>query len=227
MIELKRICKTYRTGKTQTVKAADNIDLRIENGDVTAIVGTSGAGKSTLLKIIGLVERADSGEYLLDGKDIAKCSDAEASRLRNRKISFVMQDFALINQFTVFENIELPLLLSKEKNTAKKRREMVENALSAVGIQDLAKRPVCELSGGQKQRAAIARALVNNSDVILADEPTGALDSKTSSEIMSTLLELNEKGKTIIIVTHDPKIASLCRRVVTISDGCLNCLKAP
>ncbi len=219
MIELKKICKTYHTGKTQTVKAADNVDLRIENGDVIAIVGTSGAGKSTLLKIIGLVERADSGEYLLDGKDIAKCSDGEAARIRNSKISFVMQDFALINQFTVLENTELPLLLSREKNTAKKRREMVENALSAVGIRELAKRPVCELSGGQKQRAAIARALVNNSDVILADEPTGALDSKTSSEVMSTLLELNEKGKTIIIVTHDPKIASLCRRVVTISDG--------
>ncbi len=221
MIELKNICKTYRTGKTQTVKAADNVDLRIEDGDVIAIVGTSGAGKSTLLKIIGLVERADSGEYLLDGKDIAKCSDMEAARIRNSKISFVMQDFALINQFTVLENTELPLLLSKEKITAKKRRKMAENALSTVGIRELVKRPVSELSGGQKQRVAIARSLVNNSDVILADEPTGALDSKTSSEIMTTLLELNKKGKTIIIVTHDPKIAALCRRVVTISDGCL------
>lgn len=221
MIELKKICKTYRAGKTQKIKAADNVDLTIENGDVVAIVGTSGAGKSTLLKIIGLVEYADSGEYLLDGKDIAKCSDKEAAQLRNSKVSFVMQDFALINQFTVSENTELPLLLSTEKLSAKKRREQIENALSSVGILELAKRPISELSGGQKQRVAIARALVNNADIILADEPTGALDSKTSSEIMNTLLKLNEKGKTIIIVTHDPKIAALCKRVVTISDGCL------
>lgn len=221
MIELKNICKTYHSGKAQTIKAADNINLKIENGDVMAIVGTSGAGKSTLLKIIGLVERADSGEYLLDGKNIAKCSDKEAARLRNCKISFVMQDFALINRFTVSENTELPLLLSSERLSAKKRREQIENALSSVGISELAKRPISELSGGQKQRAAIARALVNNADVILADEPTGALDSKTSSEIMDTLLRLNEKGKTIIIVTHDLKIAALCKRVVTISDGCL------
>lgn len=221
MIELKNICKTYHSGKSQKIKAADNVDLKIENGDVIAIVGTSGAGKSTLLKIIGLVERADSGNYLLDGKDIAKCSDREAARLRNCKISFVMQDFALINQFTVAENTELPLLLSREKTSAKKRREQVENALNSVGILELAKRPISELSGGQKQRAAIARALVNNADVILADEPTGALDSKTSAEIMDTLLKLNENGKTIIIVTHDPQIAKLCRRVVSISDGCL------
>lgn len=221
MVELKNICKTYHSGKAQMIKAADNINLKIENGDVMAIVGTSGAGKSTLLKIIGLVERADNGEYLLDGKDIAKCSDREAARLRNCKISFVMQDFALINQFTVSENTELPLLLSTERLSAKKRREQIENALSSVGILELAKRPISELSGGQKQRVAIARALVNNADVILADEPTGALDSKTSSEIMDTLLKLNEKGKTIIIVTHDSKIAALCKRVVTISDGCL------
>ena len=199
MIELKNICKTFSSGKTQKIKAADSINLRIENGDVMAIVGTSGAGKSTLLKIIGLVERADSGEYFLDGKNIAKCSDKEAAKLRNGKVSFVMQDFALINQFTVSENTELPLLLSNEKISAKKRREQVEKALSSVGILELSKRSISELSG----------------------EPTGALDSNTSTEIMNTLLDLNEKGKTIIIVTHDPKIAALCRRVVTISDGCL------
>lgn len=219
MIELRNISKTFRAGKTQEIRAADHVNLQINDGDLTAIVGTSGAGKSTLLKIIGLVERADSGEYLLDGKNIAKCSDKEAARLRNSKVSFVMQDFALINQFTVMENTELPLLLSAEKISTRKRCELVKNALSAVGIYDLAKRPIYELSGGQKQRVAIARALVNNSDIILADEPTGALDSKTSSEIMNTLLELNKKGKTLIIVTHDPKIAQLCRKVVTISDG--------
>lgn len=222
MIELKNICKTFSVGKTQKIKAADNVNLRIEDGDMTAIVGTSGAGKSTLLKIIGLVERADSGEYLLNGKDVAKCSDSESAQLRNSKISFVMQDFALINQFTVLENTELPLLLSRKKVSAKKRRELVENALDCVGIRELIKRPISELSGGQKQRAAIARALVTDPEIILADEPTGALDSKTSSEIMDMLSNLNQGGKAIIIVTHDPKIAARCKRVVTISDGCLS-----
>ena len=219
MIELKGVCKTYHIGKTQKIKAADNVDLLIKDGDMTAIVGTSGAGKSTLLKLIGLVERADSGEYLLDGKDIAKCSDKDAALLRNNKISFIMQDFALITQFTVQENVELPLLLCKKKSSLRKCREAAKSALNSVGISELANRPVFELSGGQKQRVAIARALVNNADIFLADEPTGALDSKTGTEIIGLLEKLNAAGTTVIIVTHDMNIARRCQNIITVSDG--------
>lgn len=219
MIELRAVNKTYHIGKTQKIKAADNVDLFIKDGDMLAIVGASGAGKSTLLKLLGLVERADSGEYLLNGKDIAKCSDKEAALIRNNKISFIMQDFALISQFTVQENVELPLLLSEKKVSVKKCREAAKAALNSVGILDLANRPVFELSGGQRQRVAIARALINHTDIILADEPTGALDSKTTADIIDILLDLNKDGKTVIIVTHDMRIAKRCDRIIEISDG--------
>ena len=219
MIELKGITKTYKFGESQTINALNNVSLTIPKGEMTALIGASGAGKSTLLKIIGLVERADSGSYLLDRVNVTNCSDKRAAELRANRISFVMQDFALINQFTVYENTELPLLLNLEKLSKSQRKKHIMLVLETVGIANLANRQISKLSGGQKQRAAIARALAANTDIILADEPTGALDSKTSGEIISLLNRVNESGKTVTIVTHDKKVASRCGRVIEISDG--------
>lgn len=219
MIEFKDITKTYKFGDAQSVKALDNVSLTIPKGEMTALIGTSGAGKSTLLKIIGLVERADSGEYLLNNVNVTNCSDKSAAKYRADRISFVMQDFALINQFTVYENVQLPLLLNSEKPSKKERKKRIMQVLETVGIADLADRLISKLSGGQKQRAAIARALAADTDIILADEPTGALDSKTSGEIISLLKRVNESGKTVIIVTHDKNVAAQCGRIIEISDG--------
>lgn len=219
MIEFKDITKTYKFGDAQAVKALNNVSLTISKGEMTALIGTSGAGKSTLLKIIGLVERADSGEYLLDNVNVTNCSDKSAAKLRADRISFVMQDFALINQFTVYENAQLPLLLNSEKLSKQERKKRIMQVLETVGIADLADRLISKLSGGQKQRAAIARALAADTDIILADEPTGALDSKTSGEIISLLKSVNESGKTVIIVTHDKNVAAQCGRIIEISDG--------
>lgn len=219
MIEFKEITKTYKIGDSQKLTAVDSANLKIESGELVALVGASGAGKSTVLKIIGLVERADKGEYLLDGENVAKCSDGKAAQLRANRIAFIMQDFALISQFTVYENVELPLLLNSEKLSASKRKKRVKSVLETVGISELADRKVSKLSGGQKQRAAIARALAANADIILADEPTGALDSVTGGEIIKLLKKVNEKGVTVIIVTHDKNIAEQCGRIIEISDG--------
>ncbi len=218
MIKLNNICKTYHAGG-QPIKAADGISLEIADGEMVAVIGASGAGKSTVLKIIGLTEKPESGEYILDGKNVAECSDKLSALLRNEKISFIMQDFALINQFTVMENAELPLLLAKKKMPARLRRKKAEEALSTVGISELKNRKISELSGGQKQRVAVARALVSDADIILADEPTGALDSKTGAGIIELLRSLNEKGTTVMIVTHDMNIAAQCKRVIEIKDG--------
>lgn len=219
MIEFKNITKTYKTGDSQKLIALNNISLTINDGSMTAIIGASGAGKSTLLKIIGLCERADSGKYYLDKKEITNCRDKNAAKLRCDKIAFIMQDFALIGQFTVYENTELPLLLSSEKISKNKRREKIYAVLESLGISDLVNRKVTKLSGGQKQRVAIARALVSGADIILADEPTGALDSNTGVEIIKLLKAVNKSGKTIIIVTHDMNIAKECDRIIEISDG--------
>lgn len=219
MIELQNITKAYKTSDTQKLYAINNISLTINDGSMAAIIGASGAGKSTLLKIIGLTERADGGKYFLDGKDIANCSDKAAAQLRGNKIAFVMQDFALVSQFTVYENAELPLLLNSKKLSAKERKNRIMPVLEKLGISDMAQRKVTQLSGGQKQRAAIARALASSADIILADEPTGALDSNTSAEIMGLLKSVNKSGKTIIIVTHDMQVANQCDRIIEISDG--------
>lgn len=219
MIEFKDITKTYKFGESQKINALNNVSLTIRKGEMIALIGTSGAGKSTLLKIIGLVERADSGSYLLDEINVTNCSDKHAAELRSNRISFVMQDFALINQFTVYENTELPLLLNSENLSKSQRKKRIISVLETIGIANLANRQISKLSGGQKQRTAIARALAANTDIILADEPTGALDSKTSEEIISLLKRVNESGKTVIIVTHDKDVASQCRRIIEISDG--------
>lgn len=217
MIQVKNVSKTFNKGKTNAFKALDNVSISIEKGELTAIVGTSGAGKSTLLHILACIDDYDNGEYYIDDVLVKNISEKKLAAIRNVKIGMVMQDFALIDDFTAVQNVMLPLDFSKEKNSNKKEKAM--NALKSVGMEKLANNLSNKLSGGQKQRIAIARAIVNNPSVILADEPTGALDSKTAADIMELFKKLNKNGKTIIIVTHDKKIAEQCERIIEISDG--------
>ncbi|WP_044975107.1 ABC transporter ATP-binding protein [Ruminococcus sp. HUN007] len=216
MIELKNINKTYFLGKSNEHKVLNNIDLKISDGELVAIIGKSGAGKTTLLNIIACIDNFESGIYKLDEKEVEHCNDSIACEIRN-KIGVVMQDFALIDEFSGFENVILPLDFSPKIVSGKKQKVM--NALKSVGMDMIAEQKVSQLSGGQKQRIAIARAIVNEPSIILADEPTGALDTVTSSEIISLLFDLNQKGITLIIVTHDMKIAEQCNRIIEISDG--------
>lgn len=217
VLNLKNIVKIYNNGKSNACEALKNINLNIERGDLMAIIGESGSGKSTLLHILGCLDSPTSGELYFDDDKVNFNNTKKLANYRSTRIGFVLQDFGLILGETALENVCVPLLFSK--TPLSKMKKQASDSLNLLGIGKLANKRVNQLSGGQKQRVAIARALVNNPDIILADEPTGALDSKISSEIVNTLLELNEKGKTVIIVTHDPKIATLCRRVVTISDG--------
>lgn len=217
ILSLKNIGKVYNKDKQNSCEALKNVDLEIERGELTAIVGESGSGKSTLLHILGCLDAPTSGEMYFGGKKVSFGSAKSLADYRNRKIGFVLQDFGLILGETALENVCVPLLFAKVPFG--KMRSMARRSLDTLGIGALANKRVNQLSRGQKQRVAIARALVNDPGIILADEPTGALDSKTSSEIVSTLLELNGNGKTVVIVTHDPKIAAQCGRVVTISDG--------
>lgn len=194
------------------------IDLSIEEGEMVAIIGKSGAGKSTLLHILAAIDSYDKGSYLVDGVSVGDLKEKDRARFRNQKIGIVMQDYALIDEYTIEENVQIPLIFGKVKGNDV-RREKIMTALKNVGLDELAKKPVRQLSGGQKQRVAIARALVNNPAFLLADEPTGALDSKTSGEIMDVFEKLNQGGKTVIIVTHDMEVAARCGRVIEISDG--------
>ncbi|MDE6731329.1 MAG: ABC transporter ATP-binding protein [Oscillospiraceae bacterium] len=220
ILTLRNIGKIYNPGKPNSCEALRGVDLDIERGDLIAIIGESGSGKSTLLHILGCLDQPTSGEMSFGGARVNFRSAKKLAAYRNGKIGFVLQDFGLILGETAVENVCVPLLFSKTPFTKMKSR--ARTALDTLNIGKLANKRVNQLSGGQKQRVAIARALVNDPEIILADEPTGALDSKTSSEIVNTLLDLNEKGKTVIIVTHDPKIAAQCRRVVTITDGALS-----
>lgn len=213
MIELKNISKQYHKGPM----ILNNINLCIQDADYVALIGPSGAGKTTLMNIIGCLDHATEGEYFLDGNDVSGYSEKEKARLRNEKFGFVVQDFALINEMTVYRNVTLPLRYSKKK--FKKEKSSIHNLLSNLKIEDKKETKVDELSGGQRQRVAIARALVNSPDIILADEPTGALDQKTGEEVMQIFSDLNQQGKTIVIVTHDPNIAAKCNRIIKIVDG--------
>ena len=218
MIEIKNLVKIYNKGKTNEFCALKGIDLSIEEGEMVAIIGKSGAGKSTLLHILAAIDSYDKGSYLVDGVSVGDLKEKERARFRNQKIGIVMQDYALIDEYTIEENVQIPLIFGKVKGNDV-RREKIMTALENVGLAELAKKPVRQLSGGQKQRVAIARALVNNPAFLLADEPTGALDSKTSGEIMDVFEKLNQGGKTVIIVTHDMEVAARCGRVIESSDG--------
>ena len=206
MIQIKNLVKIYNKGKTNEFCALKGIDLSIEEGEMVAIIGKSGAGKSTLLHILAAIDSYDKGSYLVDGVSVGDLKEKQRARFRNQKIGIVMQDYALIDEYTIEENVQIPLIFGKVKGNDV-RREKIMTALENVGLAELAKKPVRQLSGGQKQRVAIARALVNNPAFLLADEPTGALDSKTSGEIMDVFEKLNQGGKTVIIVTHDMEVA--------------------
>lgn len=217
MVVLEDISKSYHYGKKNEIKALVDITLTIDKGELVAITGPSGAGKSTLLHLIGCIDKADSGHYSIDGICISKLKDRMLSRIRNEKVGIVLQDFALIDEYTALENVMIPLYFSKKKRRDRKR--LAIEAMRSVGIESIKEQLASELSGGQKQRVAIARSIVNGPDIILADEPTGALDSATSLEIIDLLADLNKQGKTIIIVTHDPLVSNACKRQIHIHDG--------
>lgn len=217
MIELKNITKDYQVGDT-VYHALKGINMVVEDGELMAIMGTSGAGKSTLMNIIGLLDNATTGLYKLDNRDVSTLSDDERSVIRNLKIGFVFQSFFLLPRLNALSNVELPLMYRGTKPKERKDRALM--ALERVGMKDFVYRKPNELSGGQMQRVAIARALAAKPAVILADEPTGALDSKTGQDVMDLFRRLNKQGKvTIIIVTHDPGVAAQCERTVHVKDG--------
>lgn len=215
IINMKNINKTYKMGSGE-YKALENINLIIYEGEYVAIVGPSGAGKSTLMNIIGCLDTPSSGEYDLDGMN-TKCSDAKLAEIRNKKIGFIFQNYNLLPKLNVLENVELPLEYQGLSNSAIKENSFT--AIEKVGLTGHIKHKPGELSGGQKQRVAIARALVTKPKMILADEPTGALDSKTGKEVLKMINELNSEGNTIVIITHDMSIAKQAKRIVTVMDG--------
>jgi len=215
MITLEGVTKTYRLGKVE-VNALRGVDLHVETGEFVAIMGASGSGKSTLMNIIGCLDVPTSGRYLLDGTDVAKLDDDRLAKIRNRKIGFVFQSFNLIPRTTALHNVEMPLIYAGDSGRTSRARD----ALGAVGLADRIHHQPTELSGGQQQRAAIARALVTNPAILLADEPTGNLDSSSSVEIMKLLARLNtEQSRTIVLITHERDIAQFARRVVELKDG--------
>jgi len=216
MIELRKISRHFSVGNI-TTKAIDNVSLKIESGELVAIVGTSGSGKSTLMHILGCLDTEYDGEYILDCENIKKMSKSKTARIRNNKIGFIFQKYHLIPELSVYENVELPLIYANILSDERKKH--VEFALERVGLLSKAKNLPNQLSGGQQQRVSIARALINNPSIILADEPTGALDSKTGKEIMQLIKSLNDLHKTIILVTHDMDLAQEMSRIITLSDG--------
>lgn len=216
LIEMQNLVKQYQMG-SQILKALNNVSINVYTGDMLAIVGASGSGKTTLMNIIGLLDNADLGEYLLCGKNVALLTENELANLRNQRIGFVFQQFNLLPRLTALQNVMLPLHC--RKISSKDMLNQATLALNEVGVGGFLTHRPSELSGGQQQRVAIARALVGTPDVILADEPTGALDSKTGLEIMSLFRALNAIGRTIIIVTHDERVAAMCQRKITLADG--------
>lgn len=216
IINITNLHKTYGSRESE-VKALRGLTLSVDKGDMIAIMGPSGSGKSTLLNIIGCIDRQTGGDYFLHDRLINTFNDREMAELRNKIFGFVVQDFALIERYSVYKNVMIPLTYSKKQ--IKSKRDKIENILSQLGILEKKNAMALNLSMGQRQRVAIARAIVNDPDIILADEPTGALDSDTGGEIMNILKKLNEDGKTIIIVTHEPKVVSYCQQIVRIKDG--------
>lgn len=216
MIEIHNACKTFIMGDEE-IKAIDNIDFVVKKGEFVSIVGPSGSGKSTLMNTLGLLDILDSGDYILDGVNVEKLKDNELAVLRNKKIGFIFQNFNLLTKLNAVENVEVPLMY--KGISSKESREIALEYLKKVGLEGREDHLPSQLSGGQQQRVAIARALVCNPEVILADEPTGALDSKTGVEVMDNLTKLNNDGQTIILITHDMNIAKRAKRIVRIADG--------
>jgi putative ABC transport system ATP-binding protein len=217
LIELDNVAKVYQVGETE-VNALKNVTYTIHQGDLLAIKGPSGSGKSTLMNIIGCLDKPSSGRYLLDGKEVSTYDRNQLAEIRNKKIGFVFQNFNLLARTSALENTELPLLYTNIN--AKKAREMALRSLEIVGLKGREHHKTNQISGGEKQRVAIARALVNSPSVILADEPTGNLDTRTGNEIMKIFTDLNEKeGITIILVTHDPEVSSVAKKVIYLRDG--------
>lgn len=216
MISLKNIEKIYRTSTIETL-ALNNINLDIKRGEFVSIMGPSGCGKSTLLNIIGLLDEPSKGKIEIDNQTVERYKDLELARLRNQKIGFIFQSFHLINDLSVIDNVEIPLLYRPSTN--KKRQELAKEALEKVGLSNRMKHFPSQLSGGQKQRVAIARAIVGKPEIILADEPTGNLDSAMGNEILNILLQLNAEGSTIIMVTHDENMAKRTHRLIRLFDG--------
>jgi putative ABC transport system ATP-binding protein len=214
MIQLESVVKTYRLGNT-TIRALDCVTLTVEQAELVAITGASGSGKSTLMNIIGCLDHVDSGRYSLMGEDVSKFPKNRLAEVRNRRIGFVFQTFNLLPRMSALENVELPLLYAGERE-AKKRAGA---ALDAVGLSDRMHHEPNQLSGGERQRVAIARAIVTDPAIILADEPTGNVDSKTSEEIMLLFETLNSQGRTILVVTHEPDVARHCKRRIHLRDG--------
>lgn len=217
MIRINNLTKIYNKGKANEFKALDKINLEIVDGEMVAIIGKSGAGKSTLLHILACIDGYEDGEYYIDNILIKNLNERQLAEIRNNKMGLIMQDFALCNGYTCIENVMLPLYFRKKK--PHNIMELSYQALNSVGLKQYVNKSVNNLSGGQKQRTAIARIIAQNPSVILADEPTGALDKKNSEEVISQFEKLNHNGHTVIIVTHDLEIASRCGRIIKISDG--------
>lgn len=219
LMVLQDVTKTFVSRGSPRVNVLNGVSLQVEEGEMLAICGASGSGKSTLLNIIGCLDNPTSGFYWLDGVDMTHANNTDLARARNKTFGFVMQQFSLVEEDRVLENVCIPLLFAKRSRSLSSIEHQAMEQLEQFGIDALAKKPVLTLSGGEKQRVAIARALVNQPKIILADEPTGALDKQNSTIVMETLQSLHKIGKTIIIVTHDNHIARYCNRCVTISDG--------
>jgi putative ABC transport system ATP-binding protein len=216
ILELRSISKIYRMGEIE-VRALRSVDFIVRAGEFVAIMGASGSGKSTMLNLIGTLDRPSEGEYLLDGEPVQNLDEYELAALRNKKIGFVFQSFNLLARDNALENVELPMVYAGESRSV--RRKKAERALERVGLADRMDHLPNQLSGGQQQRVSIARAIVNEPLLLLADEPTGALDSSTTKQVMELLVELHHQGMTIVLVTHDPNIAVYAERVVSFSDG--------
>jgi putative ABC transport system ATP-binding protein len=216
VVQLRGITKTYRIGRDITVNALRGVDLDVRPAEFLAIMGPSGSGKSTLMNVLGCLDVADGGTYVLAGENVNKLSDDQLASIRNKHIGFVFQTYNLLPRLNAIENVELPLIYGGDRNA---RRQRALAALEQVGLGDRIHHRPSELSGGQQQRVAIARALLNDPSMILADEPTGNLDSRSSAEILSIFQRLNDLGKTVVMVTHEPDVAAHCKRVVRMRDG--------
>ncbi len=214
MIQAEGLVKTYSVGGS-TIRALDGVSLRIEAGEMVAVTGPSGSGKSTLMHILGCLDSPDAGTYVLAGEDVSKLSKDRLAAIRNRRIGFVFQTFNLLARMSALENVELPLLYAGQRQARDRARE----ALRVVGLEDRMRHEPSQLSGGQRQRVAIARAIVTDPAIVLADEPTGNLDTKTGDEILAIFESLNAQGRTVIIVTHEPDVARHCRRQIAMRDG--------